>query len=83
MPLAKTPTRMAIQERTKLRANEQRRVEHAEATLKELIARHNLDERDAFEIGMICLRLIHAIKNQHLKDNRHERLKARFPTEGF
>lgn len=74
MPRVKTEA----QERAKLRLNEQRRVEHARDTIRELLTKHDIDERDAFELHLICTRLLHAIKNQHIKDERYAQYKAKF-----
>ncbi len=74
MPRVKTEA----QERAKLRANEQRRVEHAERAILDLLKKHNIDEREGFELHMICTRLQHAIKNQHIKDERYAQYKAKF-----
>lgn len=74
MPLVKTPAR----ERAKLRANEERRVMTARASLTELLTKHAPDGRDIRELNVLCARLIHAIKHQHVKDDRLEKMKGRF-----
>lgn len=79
MPMAKTDAR----ERAKLRANEERRALHAANTLVELMKHHNLEDRDVSELHAISLRLVGAIRSQHCKDERLERMKERFaPTAG-
>lgn len=80
MPLAKTDTR----ERAKIRLNEERRVKHAHAVLKELMLRHHIDERDIQELFTLMLRLTTAIQNQHIRDERGVKLKAKFQgLEGY
>ncbi len=79
MPRVKTEA----QDRAKLRANEQRKVEHAQEVIAGLLTRHNLDERDISELHFICTRLQHAIKNQHIKDERYKEYKAKFGTGDF
>lgn len=77
MPLVKTPTR----ERAKLRLNEQSRMKRAQGVLTELLQRHHLDERDVFELHTICVRLEHAIKNQHLIERAKR--KEQVAPEGY
>ena len=84
MPRVKTEA----QERAKLRANEERRAQHAYATLVELLNKHNFDERELQELYTIFLRLKYAIQHQHIKDERYAQYKAKFsaqqlPSEGF
>lgn len=73
MPTVKTPVR----ERAKLRANEERKVLHAKAVLMQLLEKHDRDGRDAFELNLLCSRLIVAIKNQHISDESYAEFKAR------
>lgn len=80
MPRVKTEA----QERARLRAAEQRKAEHAYKTLDSLMLQHHLDERDTAELYAIMCRLAHAIKNQHIKDERYAQYKAkRIEVEGY
>lgn len=80
MPKVKTEA----QERAKLRANEQRKVDHAYNTLKDLMLKHRMDEHDGAELYAIMCRLTHAIQNQHIKDERYAKYKAqRIDIEGY
>lgn len=63
-------------ERTKLRASEQRRLDHAYKTMIELMEKHVPDERDAADLYAMKLRLETAIKNQHIKDKDYATYKA-------
>lgn len=73
-----------LMQRTKLRASEERRVTHAYEVLTELIAKHNLDERDGAELYAIYQRVKHAIKNQHIANNEYAAYrKERDIPEGF
>lgn len=86
MPKVCTPTRTAIEQRARVRANEQKRMEHAITTLEDLCRRHNLDERDLFELHLLRVRLTDAIKNQHvaevLKRKERDRLGGHTPLIG-
>lgn len=63
-------------ERAKLRASEQRRLDHAYKTLIELMDKHVPNERDAADLYALKVRLDHAIKNQHIKDKDYAAYKA-------
>lgn len=79
-----------VQLRAALRANEQRRAEHAFNVLNELVSKHELDERrreaELQELHMLKVRLLHAIQHQHIKDVDYAKFKMRnleVPTENF
>lgn len=64
---------LALSERTKLRASQQRKLDHACEVIGELIRLHmphDLAEREAAELHMMKMRLTTLIKHQHVKDRR-------------
>lgn len=83
------PVKTEVQQRAALRANEQRRAEHAFEVLKELVTKHGDDpismELDLQDLHLLKVQLLHKIKNQHIKDERYAKYKAtqaRLNTEG-
>lgn len=77
-----------VQKRAALRLNEQSRADHAFAVLEALIEKHwtvvgeVLKERDLQELYMLRTRLLHAIKNQHIKDADYAKYKNHAPSFG-
>jgi len=58
-----------LKDRAKLRASQQRRLEHAVNTIEHLIAIHmpgRVGEHETAELRMMELRLLQLIKNQHV-----------------
>lgn len=77
---AKAP-KTEVQQRAAVRANEQRRVEHAIEVLRELVERHATDpidmELDLQELHMLKVQLLHKIKHQHIKDADYAKFKLK------
>lgn len=82
MPKVQTPARTEIQQRARLRANEEKRALHAFEVLRELMTRHIREERDLFELHRLQVVLVHAIKNQHVTHMLKAKEQARMPGLG-
>ena len=65
-----------LKERAKLRANEERRLDHAYKTFVELMIAHKQNERDIADLYSMHARLVTAIKNQHIKDTSYAAYKS-------
>lgn len=73
-----------LSDRAKLRANEQRRLDHACEVLDSLIDTHmpdDIGEREKAEVHMMKMRLTQLIKHQHVKDR--EIASKRIIAEGY
>ena len=70
---------MDLNERAKLRASQERKLQHAKSTLAELIRQHmpgDIGERETAELHMMCQRLFLLIKHQHVIDRSYAEHKV-------
>lgn len=78
--IADHPAHLSVRDRTKLRVNEQRKLEHACKVLEDLIGRHMNDMAQAHglhELHVLQMQLTTLIKNQHIKDADYAGYKTR------
>lgn len=76
---------MNLNERTKLRASQQRKLDHACEVIDALIHLHmpgDLGEREAAELHMMKTRLTLLIKHQHVIDRQYAESKIQL-IEGY
>jgi hypothetical protein len=75
-----------LNDRTKLRASQQRKLEHACGVIEELIGLHmpdDLAEREVAELSMVKMRLMVLIRHQHVKDREVAEARITDELEGY
>ena len=68
-----------LNDRKKLRASQERKLQHAVSTISELIRLHmpgDLGERETAELYMMAQRLFLLIKHQHVKDRDYAQYRV-------